>query len=823
MSASESPGRAGASTVTNVEERLREREEILAAIFEQAADGIVLIDVETQRFVEFNDAACAALGYTRDEFAQLTLCDLQEALAPAELAEKLAEVVAARGGVFEIRHRCKGGSFRDVLVANRLIHLRGRPFLAAVWHDMTERKLAEAARLESERILRAAIETIDEGFVLYDSEDHLVLCNEKYRQIYAASADLIVPGARFEDIIRIGAMRGQYTEAAGRTDEWVAERMAAHYGGDSCLEQQLDGGRWLRIVERRTPDGYLVGFRVDITELKNKEIELSRHRDHLEELVAERTAQLEAANRAKTDFLANLSHEIRTPMNAIVGLTHLAARRSQDIEQRSLLGKVATAAEHLLAVINDILDISKIEAGKVELQEADFVLVRTLENALALVDEAARDKCLTLSLDIAADLPPVLRGDPLRFGQIVINLVNNAVKFTDSGTVAVRAGRRQRTGGDGKGSRLRVEVEDTGIGVAPEVHQRLFNAFEQADLSTTRRYGGTGLGLAIARRLVELMGGEIGVVSEPGHGSRFWFEVPLHVGGAVPMPPGADSLDTATLERDLVSRCRGRSVLLVEDNPVNQEVTRELLRDTGLVIEVAGDGAEGVAMAQQRRYDIILMDVQMPVMDGLDACRALRRLPGWAQTPVVALTANAFSEDQERCRAAGMSDFLAKPVTSEGLFRTLLKWLPGVPVAPAAAAPQPAIIAGDDQDQRRRLEAIAGLDVAAGLQCVRDRLPTYQRLLGKFVETHQSDMAAVRERLAAADCAEARRLAHSLKGAAATLGARDLAASALELEQALKQQLDEGRCDVSAVEPLIAAVAGVWEPLAGALQKALSA
>ena len=723
---------------------------------------------------------------------------------------------------FEYRLATPGGDTRWISISGvPLIADDGR-FLGyrGTGNNISARKSAEAARQQGERILRTAIDAIDEGFVLYDEADRLVFCNEKYRQIYATSADLIVPGTTFEHFARIGAERGQYREAVGRIDAWVAERVAAHRAGNACTEQQLDDGRWLRIIERKTVDGQIVGFRIDITELKKKELELEAHRNHLEELVAERTAQLEAANKAKSVFLANMSHEIRTPMNAIIGLTHLASRHSQDSHQQELLRKVSTAAEHLQVVINDILDIAKIESGKSSIAQTDFFLAPMIEQSVRMVADCARDKGLDLVLEMAADLPPVLRGDPVRLGQVLVNLANNAVKFTERGSVTIRVGWQEESDA---GLLLRFEVEDTGIGIAPEARQRLFRIFEQADPSTTRRYGGMGLGLAISRHLVEQMGGEIGVESEVGRGSLFWFTARCPRGQALQASVIVQSdAEAADLERRIAETYSGMRVLLAEDNPMNQDVVVELLRDTGLIVDMAGNGAEAVALAERQRYDLILMDIQMPVMDGLAATEALRRQPDWAGIPIVALTANAFDDDRAQCTRAGMDDFLAKPVVPAALFRTLLRWLPGAArgrdrAVPGSVAPTAeARVALSDAELQRRLEEIADLDVTQGMLSLRNRLSTYVRLLGKYVESHDKDMAQVREQLAAGDYDDARRLAHSLKGVSATLGASEVQARALVLETAIKDRLDRGE-----IEACIVAVDEAWLPLAAALRKVL--
>lgn len=675
-------------------ERLRESEALYRTIVSQAGEGIIVIDPDSLGFLEFNEAACATLGYDRETFAGMSLMDLQSEFSREEAVARCHEILAKGGGEFEIAHRHRDGSLRDMQVSNRPVSINGRSYLAAVWRDITERKQQERTQAES----RQALET----------------------RVQQRTAEL----------------------------EAVNERLT-----------------------------------------RAKEA-------------------AEAANAAKSTFLANMSHEIRTPLNAIIGLTHLLRKRSAEPEQRVQLDKIGSAARHLLGVINDILDVSKIEAGKLVLEETDFDLCHVINDVLDLVAERARTKGLRLLCEVDPDLPAVLRGDGLRLGQILLNLVTNAVKFTDSGTVAVAV---TRGATDADGLRVRFAVKDTGIGMSAEQCARLFQPFEQADSSTTRRFGGTGLGLAISRRLVELMHGSLSVESTLGQGACFRFEVLLKRRGALPHTqdalPGTSA--QATLPdpvESLLARLRQRGparILLVEDNPINQEVARALLEDAGLIIDVAHDGHQAVEMNASGRYAMILMDLQMPVMDGLEATQHIRADPRFASTPpIVAMTASAFDEDRQRCLAIGMNDHVAKPIDPLRLYEAVLRWLgtaaEGVGIAaPDAGGVEPVRMASALQVLRLQ----PGLDVDAGLAVLRNKPETYLRLLRRFCTSHRDDAAAMRTLWRSNDPQKAKLLAHTLKGVAGNLGLTEVRAHTELIESCLR-----GGSDSDGVMAAIAAL-----------------
>ncbi|HTX48470.1 MAG TPA: ATP-binding protein [Caulobacteraceae bacterium] len=524
--------------------------------------------------------------------------------------------------------------------------------------------MAEQQAQRAEARLREAINVLPEGLVFLDPEGRYVLWNEKYAEIYHRSADLFCEGAKLADTLRVGVARGDYPEAVGREEAWLAERLALLDNPGQRHQQRLADGRWVMIEERRTSDGGTIGLRVDITDMKDQAEALR--------LALERA---ETASRAKSDFLANVSHEIRTPLNGVLGLAEALGRSDLDARQRDMLRAIISSAAALDGILADLLDYSRLDAGRLAINEDSFDLADLVEQAAAPFAAAASAK--GLSFVVAIETPPAgpVRGDPVRLRQILTNLLSNAIKFTSEGEVSLSVVRINRS------DRYLLEVRDSGIGFEPAEGERLFNRFEQADGSITRRFGGAGLGLSICRQLAELMGGEISAEGRLGRGARFTL--------ALPLPP-SDARDPEPAEGPPEAPARPLRVLVADDNAINRKVAELILEAIGAETVAVEDGRQAVAAVERETFDVALMDLQMPNMDGLSATRAIRTLEtrmGLPRLPIVVLSANVMREHVAASAEAGADDHVAKPVRAETLIKAVLKAASAGAATAAGGAP----------------------------------------------------------------------------------------------------------------------------------------
>ena len=530
---------------------------------------------------------------------------------------------------------------------------------------------------ESEECFRLTSDSMKDGLVLLSGDGEIIFWNKAAEQIFGYTADEVM-GRVLIDLLVPEYLR---PEIAAGLNEFVQTGQGMFLG--KCIELcalRKDGQEFaieLSLSSMNTQGKWIgIGVVRDITERKQVEAELAAHRDQLEQLVISRTRDLmiakeaaEAGSVAKSAFLANMSHEIRTPLNAITGMIHILRRSGLSPSQNEKLGKIEIAGNHLLEIINNVLELSKIEAGKFVLQTVPVHIENLLENIASILGQKAQEKGIRLITEITPFSCPVY-GDETRLQQAMLNLATNALKFTDHGHVRLSVSQQSQTEST---VTLRFEVEDTGIGISPEQQPRLFSAFEQADNSMSRKYGGTGLGLAITKKMAEMMGGKAGMTSVLGKGSTFWFTATLTKAAPDATEAACGRIDDA--EATIRQTMQARRILLVEDEPINREIAQALLEDVGFTVDLAEDGAKAIELVKANAYDLILMDMQMPHVNGLDATRQIRQLAKGGTVPIIAMTANAFAEDRELCLEAGMNDFIAKPVSTSLLYQKLCTWL----------------------------------------------------------------------------------------------------------------------------------------------------
>lgn len=900
----------------------------LAALVNSSEDAIIGKTVDGVA-TSWNKAAERIFGYTAAEMiGQSISCLFPPHLVDTE-SQFLQRILKGETiATYETQRLCKDGRLIEVACTISAIRDHEGNIIGAskIVRDITERK-----RVEDElRKLSLVVEQSPESIVITDLDARIEYVNEAVlkstgysrAELMGANPSLLKSGKTQPDLFV------SLWETLRRGESWQGEFINKRKDGQEFIESTVISP----IRQKNGRISHYMAIKEDITEKKQMLLELDSYRQHLEELVIERTEQLaeakqaaEAANLSKSTFLANMSHEIRTPMNAITGLAYLMRSGALDAKQRDQLSKIDSAAHHLLSIINDILDLSKIEAGKMVLEIAEFDVDRVFKSLNDLICDRAGEKGLEVINRIDPSLPKKLRGDAMRMQQILLNFASNAVKFTESGHIVFKAWLMER---QGENIRVRFEICDTGIGMTEEQRSRLFQAFEQADSSISRRFGGTGLGLAISKRLVELMGGNIGVDSRAGHGSTFWMELPLQCGredtGPVSQPsipaglkvlvvddiadareaitnmltcfqvkvscvdsggaaiqavheastagaafdlilmdwmmPSMDGIEAARQIHDLtdiappkillvtaygyngplddlkrwgvidllpkpvtlsslhdamaiatnsyqptntnllpapldLSVLRGHRILLAEDNLINQEVVQELLTGVGLQVDLAENGLMACEMAAQNNYDLILLDMQMPVMDGVTTARRIRDQLG-ANLPILAMTANAFDEDREICFQAGMNDHISKPVNPDLLFRTLQHWLPTL-IAPEPTSATVANKLVDNAELLKCLGEIDGLDVTAGLRNLEHKLPFYLKQLQNFVQRHTQEAMHIEELLTIQDTRAAILAAHTLKGVAAILGIEHIRHIAGTIEAILKQEASDSLNEVA--------------------------
>ncbi|MBI5898194.1 MAG: PAS domain S-box protein [Rhodocyclales bacterium] len=663
------------------EAALRASEELLRSLYTLSPMGIALVDMQG-RFLEFNESFRRITGYTGDELRRLDYWKLTPTRYAADEARQLdaIERTGHYGPYFKEYIRKDGSLIPLRLNGVRVVGPEGEPRIWSLVEDVSEQRRQEAQRAEQQERVELALAGADLGLWDVFPESGEFTHNARLVEMYGFRDG--EPGTSLPELMarvhpdELGSLRRAY-------EDHLNQRAPAL---DVEYRVRHKDGHWVWVhsrgkAVRRDERGRVLrmsGTNLDISQRKQAEVELDAHRHRLEERVQERTVELlqakeaaEAANIAKSAFLANMSHEIRTPMNGILGMAYILSRDTLTARQRERLETITSAANHLMSVLNNVLDISKIEAGKFVIAESTVEIPALLEAVRPLL--ASRIEENRLELRIESELfPDGLIGDPTRLEQALLNYVSNAIKFTERGAVTVRAMKLHESEA---AVLVRFEVEDTGIGIPPEAIPRLFAAFEQADKSMTRRYGGTGLGLAITRRLARLMGGEVGVDSTPGVGSVFWFTARLRRSIIPGLALRTDTTDNAGVGAELERRFGGSRILVVDDEPLNREVVAQLLEAVGLLVAEAGNGIEAVAMARSIAYDAIFMDMQMPELNGLDATRRIRALAGYAEVPIIALTANAFDEDLALCLAVGMNERLVKPFETERLYGILLCWL----------------------------------------------------------------------------------------------------------------------------------------------------
>ena len=741
-------------TMADISDRKEADEARVRAVLEASPEAMLVLTPDGR--IRYANALCASgFGYTSDELTGMQGTQLAPGMQDSGAPNRVLTAWRRDGSSFPAE------------VNLTPMQSQGQPVFIVSLRDISERERAEEALKALAARLQEIIQMMPIGLFIKDPQGRVTLVNSACETQFGLDLDQLTGEAAHDRQAFEGGVMVDYVESA--------------YNAARGRMQFIRTIKKPVFNEHNVP-AYLIGMMVDISDSIQSERQLRELNEHLEERVGQRTVQLdlakkvaEEASQAKGQFLANMSHEIRTPMNGVIGMAYLALKTDLDARQRDYIEKIRFAGEHLLGIIDDILDFSKIEAGMLDIEMVAFTLDHVIETLTTVIAPKAASKGLTLEFDIDPALPAVMQGDPLRLGQVLINYTNNAIKFSDSGAITVRVMKLDESASN---CLLRFEVRDNGIGLSPEEAGKLFQSFQQADTSTTREYGGTGLGLAICKQLAQLMDGAVGVESEPGAGSNFWFTARVGKVDATALAVGLNGPRAALQGASSHPSLAGARILLVEDNTFNQQIALEMLEEAGCTVCVAQNGLEALDLLAKASFDCVLMDVQMPVMDGLHATRLIRLDPRLQGLRVLAMTATATSEDRERCMAAGMDDFISKPIQPALLCQTVARWLPARPtVAPdqiqtPAATSFRTILAGDP--------AVIDLTILAKLLSYdQDKV---RKFAFKFLQSTQGGLDEMETSLAQGDVTRVRELGHRIKSAARTVGALGMATLCEELE-----------------------------------------
>ena len=751
---------------------LRENEEKYRGLFESAGDYAYSTDL-AGNFVAISETLLVATGYRRGELTSIT-----QILSPQQLdlARKMtaAKVSGEKPSTrYELELTGKNGQTIPVEIVSTLVYRENKPVgVQGIGREIAERKRAEEMLRRSERKYRELMEQAAEAIFVTDREW------QRCEDVNQAACDLL--GYTREEMLQLDVGKiFRPDQMAGGSGKPGAEQVGRVSYARRRLRRKDGTHIPVELSSRMLPDGRLQAFARDISQWIERESALK-----------EANIKAESASRAKSEFLANMSHEIRTPMNSVIGMARLALSRETDVRQIGYMEKILMSGEHLLGIIDDILDFSKIEAGKMRIESTDLDLRGVMDNLASLMVDKAAAKGLEFVKEIDPALPAKMQGDPLRLRQVLLNFTENAIKFTTRGWVKVSV---RKVDDEVGACSVLFEVSDSGIGMSPAEMAMLFRPFQQTDGSVTRKYGGTGLGLSISKRLVELMGGETGVESELGHGSKFWFKVRLDEGRQDEGSQAEQVVD----RRDAQAAIRNARVLLAENNVFNQQVAREFLEEAGCVVQVANDGVEALEWLRKEHFDCVLMDVQMPLMDGLEATRQIRASQAFAAMPVIAVTANALEEERQRCMDAGMNDFVTKPLRPETLYVVMAKWLSRQ--VPPLSVPE----------RRKPSEGAASasvvIDLSALAELVGGSREKMRQMAYKFIDCTRQDMDKVSAALERSELPRLKEMAHHIKAPAAMVGAAGLADLCRELE-ANHDDLERAREVVARMHALFAEI-----------------